>query len=148
MTASADDDEEGAAATSLEPKLLVPYMKRVPVRRVVHLPATPANEVTFMLSHAAGPDGQLPLAPGMAGPQLGSWTVGGLQDVLKQYNDTGRVSVHFRSVLLLFPWLCARPPSPLSLRFKSCRLAFTSGLLNLGFVSACPELGSWPVGGL
>ena len=61
------------------------------------MPSTTANEVTFTLSHAPGPDGVLTLPPGMKEPELGSWTVGGLQDVVHQYNDTGRVSVHFRS---------------------------------------------------
>ncbi len=94
------DDPKGSVATALEPKTLLPFMKRMPVRRVVHLPSTDANEATFTLSHAPGPDGVLLLPPGMTHPELGSWTVGGLQDVLEQYNDTGRVSVHFRLVIL------------------------------------------------
>jgi hypothetical protein len=56
-----------------EPKALLPRMKRLPAKRVVHLPREGPDPQPFSLRFEPGQA----LPPGQAGPLLGEFTVAG-----------------------------------------------------------------------
>ena len=68
-------------------------MKRVPVKRVVHLPNVTADPIKFSLVYNLSQGSPLP--PGAPSEELASYTLTGLESVLSRYNTTGKISVHF-----------------------------------------------------
>lgn len=55
------------------PKALLPFMTRVPAKRVVHLPETATDPLSFSLSYNASS----PLPPGIASPLLAQYDISG-----------------------------------------------------------------------
>lgn len=95
----------GGEGDALKPKSLLPIGKKLPVKRVVHLPSNTDEgadyKVAFELRYnttAVGPaQGDLP--PGVYTPLMAQFEVTGLADALSKYNDTESVKVnaHFKA---------------------------------------------------
>lgn len=85
--------KEGEREGAFKPKTLLAYMKRVPVKRVVHLPNVTADPIKFSLLYNLSQGSPLP--PGAPSEKLASYTLTGLESVLSRYNTTGKISVHF-----------------------------------------------------
>lgn len=75
------------------PKPLLPAAKRLPVKRVVHLPHPLPEPLEMELRFAEG------VPPGMPDALLARLSVSGLEEGVKSFNDTGSVKVdaHFRA---------------------------------------------------
>jgi len=65
-----------AAAPAYQPKALLPFMKRLPAKRVVHLPDGAADPARFSLAFNASGH---PLPPGVGGPELAEYELTGVQ---------------------------------------------------------------------
>ena len=65
-----------AAAPAYQPKALLPFMKRLPAKRVVHLPDGAADPARFSLAFNASGH---PLPPGVGGPELAEYELTGAQ---------------------------------------------------------------------
>lgn len=85
--------KESEQETAFKPRTLLPYMKRVPVKRVVHLPNVTADPIHFSLHYNLSQG--MPLPPGAASAEMASFTLTGVDAVLSKYNTTGKISVHF-----------------------------------------------------
>ena len=85
--------KESEQAAAFKPKTLLPYMKRVPVKRVVHLPNVTADPIHFSLHYNISQG--MPLPPGAASAEMASFTLTGVDAVLSKYNTTGKLGVHF-----------------------------------------------------
>ncbi|CAL8469535.1 g9076 [Coccomyxa elongata] len=73
-----------------KPKPLLPFMKRIPARRVVHLPEEAADPVSFTLSY----NSSFPLPSGSALPILAQFDITGINNVSAKYNETGKLNLH------------------------------------------------------
>lgn len=67
--------KEGEQDTAFKPKTLLPYMKRVPIKRVVHLPNVTADPIKFSLQYNISQGSPLP--PGAASREMASYTLTG-----------------------------------------------------------------------
>ncbi len=67
-------DEQDFEAEAYQPKALMPFMKRVPAKRVVHLPEAARDPVEFSLSF----NESLPLPQGISSTQLANYHVTGM----------------------------------------------------------------------
>lgn len=74
---------------------LLPYMKKLPSKRVVKLDGLAADPLRFSLSYNTSTHHGLP--PGVAAPELAAFEVKGIEGVIKRYNVSGQVCVHARS---------------------------------------------------
>ncbi|KAK9826508.1 hypothetical protein WJX81_008378 [Elliptochloris bilobata] len=83
-----------ASDPAYRPKALLPFMKRLPARRVVHLPEGAADPVTFRLALDAT---ERSLPPGTDAPELAEYTLSGIGKALAAHAEPGKVSVHFRA---------------------------------------------------
>ena len=75
-------DEQEFEGEAYQPKALLPFMKRVPAKRVVHLPEAAQDPVEFSLSF----NESLPLPQGISTTQLANFHV------------TGDIQAHMRQV--------------------------------------------------
>lgn len=79
--------KEGEEEAAFKPKTLLPFMKRVPVKRVVHLPNITADPIKFSLKYNMSQGASLP--PGAASDEMASYTLTGdpltKQDLLHMY---------------------------------------------------------------
>ncbi len=70
-------EREGGASnleeTEYKPKSLLPFMKRIPARRVVHLPEQAVDPLSFTLSY----NSSYPLPSGIPSPVLSQYDVTG-----------------------------------------------------------------------
>ena len=78
------DERESA----FKDKAVLPFMKKVPVKRVVLLPNITADPIKFSLLYNTSQG--LPLPPGAASKQMAEYTVTGVDGVLSKYNTTGK----------------------------------------------------------
>lgn len=70
------ENEGGAAGleeAEYKPKQLLPFMKRIPARRLVHLPEQAADPLSFTLSY----NSSYPLPSGIATPVLAQYDITG-----------------------------------------------------------------------
>lgn len=67
-------DDQEFEAEAYQPKALMPFMKRVPAKRVVHLPEAARDPVEFSLSF----NESMPLPQGISSTQLGNYHVTGV----------------------------------------------------------------------
>ncbi len=68
---------------------LLPFMKKLPSKRVVKLDGLAADPLRFSLAYNASTAHGLP--PGVSDPALGEWEARGIDDVVKRYNTSGQV---------------------------------------------------------
>jgi len=91
--AGADDgEEEGEEAPAAAPgrKTLLPLWKKVPARRVVHVP-----DVTEDFTVSAFYGDEAPLPRGAPSPLVSTYKIGGVEAAREKHNTTGKVSVQF-----------------------------------------------------
>eukprot|EP00891_Asterochloris_glomerata_P004630 jgi/Astpho2/4630/Aster-00203 len=91
------DGEDGteAMATAFKPKALLPFLKKVPTKRVVHLPNITTDPIRFRLFYDT--DSGVPLPPSTAKATLGTFEATGLESVLSKWNETGKINVHLKA---------------------------------------------------
>ena len=70
-------DEQEFEAEAYQPKALMPFMKRVPAKRVVHLPEAARDPVEFSIAF----NESLPLPQGISSTQLASYHVTGVPQI-------------------------------------------------------------------
>ena len=80
-------DEQEFEGESYQPKALLPFMKRVPAKRVVHLPEAARDPVEFSLSF----NESLPLPQGISTTQLANFHVTG--DIPAHMRQASRLKV-------------------------------------------------------
>ena len=80
-------DEQEFEDEAYQPKALLPFMKRVPAKRVVHLPEAARDPVEFSLSF----NESLPLPQGISTTQLANFHVTG--DIPEHMRQSGRSKV-------------------------------------------------------
>lgn len=76
------ENEGGAAGleeAEYKPKQLLPFMKRIPARRLVHLPEQAADPLSFTLSY----NSSYPLPSGIASPVLAQYDITGVCNSLR-----------------------------------------------------------------
>lgn len=67
--------KKGEEEAAFKPKTLLPFMKRVPVKRVVHLPNITGDPIKFSLQYNMSQGASLP--PGAASDEMASYTLTG-----------------------------------------------------------------------
>ncbi|GMH32381.1 hypothetical protein BSKO_00215 [Bryopsis sp. KO-2023] len=83
------------AANLFKPKGLLPFMKRVPAKRVVNLPNFTADPFTFALSfNSSAPHG---LPPGAKDEKYSTYEITGTKDAVEKYGEGGKVSLNFKA---------------------------------------------------
>lgn len=78
------------AESAFKPKTLLSYMKRFPIKRVVHLPNVTADPIKFDLVYNISQGSELP--PGAASPHMAQFVLTGVDTTLTKYNTTGKHS--------------------------------------------------------
>ncbi len=68
---------------------LLPYMKKLPSKRVVKLENVTADPLKFSIAYNGSTIHGLP--PGVKSPELAAWEVTGIDAVVKRYNSSGQV---------------------------------------------------------
>ena len=76
------------AEMAFKPKTLLSYMKRFPIKRVVHLPNVTADPIKFDLVYNVSEGSDLP--PGAASPLMAQFVLTGVDSTLAKYNTTGK----------------------------------------------------------
>jgi len=87
-TKGAAQNDEG---TTYDPKQLAGFLKRLPVRRVVHLPNVSADPINLQLLEGPPKPGA---TPSEATQSLGAFTITGIDDVIKKHGEAGKISTH------------------------------------------------------
>lgn len=85
-------------ATAPKPKTLLPYMKHLPVKRIVPLPNVTQSPIGFTLRYEVSEG--TPLPPGLDSPDIARFELSGIEEVVAKHNQTGKMNVHFRCVTL------------------------------------------------
>eukprot|EP00210_Caulerpa_lentillifera_P001908 g1835.t1 len=81
--------------TSLfRPKSLLPYMKRLPCKRVVHL-FNISNAETFQFEIKYDTSTGRPLPPGAVTDVYATYTVTGIKEAVKKLGEGGKITIHF-----------------------------------------------------
>ncbi|KAG2448832.1 hypothetical protein HYH02_006183 [Chlamydomonas schloesseri] len=93
---------EGAAAAlpeGAEPlqkvRNLLPFMKKLPNKRVVRLDGVAADPLRFSLAYNTSTHHGLP--PGVKAAELADFEATGVEDVIKRYNTSGQISLRFEA---------------------------------------------------
>jgi len=85
---------EGDDAEQLfKPRALLPYMKRLPVKRILHLANFTADP--FKVSFAFNTSGGRPLPSGVETTDYGTYEVSGLKKAAEKHGQDGKVALHF-----------------------------------------------------
>ena len=74
---------------------LLPYMKKLPIKRIVHLNNVSASPIRISLSYNTSTHHGLP--PGVDSPELASFEVTGIEGVIERYNVSGVVGLRFEA---------------------------------------------------
>lgn len=80
--------KEGQAESAFKDKAVLPFMKKVPIKRVVHLPNITADPIKFSLQYNIS-QGR-PFPPGTASPEMAQFVVTGVDSTISKYNTTGK----------------------------------------------------------
>ncbi|CAD7703207.1 unnamed protein product [Ostreobium quekettii] len=86
--AASDDAEQ-----LFKPRALLPYMKRLPVKRILHLANFTADP--FNVSFAFNTSGGRPLPSGMETTDYGTYEVSGMKKAVEKHGQDGKVALHF-----------------------------------------------------
>ncbi|GFR42342.1 hypothetical protein Agub_g3033, partial [Astrephomene gubernaculifera] len=91
-------EEAGEAVREEEPPLLklrnlLPYMKKLPSKRLVKLERLAADPLRFSLAYNGSTPHGLP--PGVREAALAEWEVTGVDEVVGRYNSSGQVTLRF-----------------------------------------------------
>lgn len=78
----------GEAESAFKPRTLLSYMKRFPIKRVVHLPNVTADPIKFDLVYNVSEGSEMP--PGAASPLMAQFVLTGVDSTLAKYNTTGK----------------------------------------------------------
>ncbi|DBA73173.1 hypothetical protein WJX79_004877 [Trebouxia sp. C0005] len=84
--------KQGEEEAAFKEKAVLPFMKRLPIKRVVHLPNITADPIKFSLQHNTSQGSPLP--PGVTSPEMAHFVVTGVDSTLSKYNTTGKMGVH------------------------------------------------------
>ncbi|EIE21504.1 HSP70-domain-containing protein [Coccomyxa subellipsoidea C-169] len=76
--------------TEYKPKSLLPFMKRIPARRMVHLPEQAVDPLSFTLSY----NSSYPLPSGIPSPVLAQYDVTGIKDVSAKHSEPAKLNLH------------------------------------------------------
>ncbi|KAG2432896.1 hypothetical protein HXX76_008627 [Chlamydomonas incerta] len=91
--------EQAAAAPGAEAlqkvRNLLPFMKKLPNKRVVRLDGVAADPLRFSLAYNASTHHGLP--PGVKAAELADFEASGVEDVIKRYNTSGQISLRFEA---------------------------------------------------
>ena len=79
----------GETEAAFKDKPVLPFMKRVPVKRVVHLPNITADPIKFSLRYNTSQG--TPLPPDAASAVVADFVVTGVDATLSKYNTTGKL---------------------------------------------------------
>ena len=82
------------AEAAFKDKAVLPFMKKVPVKRVVHLPNITSDPIKFSLQYNTSQGHPLP--PGAASKQMAEYVVSGVDGILTKYNTTGKQLTRMR----------------------------------------------------
>eukprot|EP00198_Chlamydomonas_reinhardtii_P001208 XP_001690543.1 ER-located HSP110/SSE-like protein [Chlamydomonas reinhardtii] len=74
---------------------LLPFMKKLPNKRVVRLDGVAADPLRFSLAYNASTHHGLP--PGVKAAELADFEATGVEDVIKRYNTSGQISLRFEA---------------------------------------------------
>ena len=81
------------ALTTGSVRNLLPYMKKLPIKRVVHLNNVTASPIRMSLAYNTSTHHGLP--PGVEAPELASFEVTGIEKAIERYNTSGVVDLRF-----------------------------------------------------
>ncbi len=90
--------KQGEAEAAFKDKAVLPFMKKLPIKRVVHLPNITADPIKFSLQYNTSQGSPLP--PGVTSAEMAHFVVTGVDSTLSKYNSTGKR--HFCDHSLLF----------------------------------------------
>ena len=93
--ASGADGVDDAAIIEGDVRNLLPYMKKLPIKRIVHLNNISASPIRISLSYNTSTHHGLP--PGVDSPKLASFEVTGIEGVIERYNVSGVVGLRFEA---------------------------------------------------
>ncbi|EFJ52505.1 heat shock protein Hsp70G [Volvox carteri f. nagariensis] len=79
----------------LKVRNLLPYMKKLPNKRVVKLERLAGDPLRFSLAYNASTHHGLP--PGVRSPELAEFEATGVEEVIQRYNTSGLVSLRFEA---------------------------------------------------
>lgn len=88
-------DEVTAAAEVKGTRNLLPYMKRLPIKRLVTFNGTTKDPIRFSIAYNTTTSSGLP--PGVDDPHLASFEVTGINKAIERYNTSGVVSLRFEA---------------------------------------------------
>eukprot|EP00193_Tetraselmis_chui_P004076 CAMPEP_0177768970 /NCGR_PEP_ID=MMETSP0491_2-20121128/10035_1 /TAXON_ID=63592 /ORGANISM="Tetraselmis chuii, Strain PLY429" /LENGTH=991 /DNA_ID=CAMNT_0019285873 /DNA_START=172 /DNA_END=3147 /DNA_ORIENTATION=- len=91
-TADEEEVKEAESAATTKTVGLLPFRKKLPVKRAVKLGRLLGDTANLTLSYDAE---STPLPPGVSDPKLGTFFISGIEQSTKKYNKTGKVTVHF-----------------------------------------------------
>ena len=92
--------KQGEAEAAFKDKAVLPFMKKLPIKRVVHLPNITADPIKFSLQYNTSQGSPLP--PGVASAEMAHFVVTGVDSTLSKYHTTGKRHPFHHSLL---PWL-------------------------------------------
>lgn len=84
--------KQGEVEAAFKDKAVLPFMKKLPIKRVVHLPNITADPIKFSLQYNSSQGSPLP--PGVTSPEMAYFVVTGVDSTLSKYNTTGKMGVH------------------------------------------------------
>eukprot|EP00195_Chlamydomonas_chlamydogama_P003215 CAMPEP_0202919692 /NCGR_PEP_ID=MMETSP1392-20130828/76466_1 /ASSEMBLY_ACC=CAM_ASM_000868 /TAXON_ID=225041 /ORGANISM="Chlamydomonas chlamydogama, Strain SAG 11-48b" /LENGTH=990 /DNA_ID=CAMNT_0049613149 /DNA_START=318 /DNA_END=3290 /DNA_ORIENTATION=+ len=93
-------DPAAAAAdkgSSKEVKNLLPYMKKLPIKRIVHFSDVQKDPIRIVLTYNTTTHHGMP--PGVTAPDLAAWEITGIDAVIKRYNTSGLINLRFEADL-------------------------------------------------
>ena len=91
--------KQGEVEAAFKDKAVLPFMKKLPIKRVVHLPNITADPIKFSLQYNSSQGSPLP--PGVTSPEMAHFVVTGVDSTLSKYNTTGKRRFCHHSLLLL-----------------------------------------------
>ncbi|GIL45761.1 hypothetical protein Vafri_2912 [Volvox africanus] len=87
--------EEPGGEPFMKVRNLLPYMKKLPNKRVVKLERLAGDPLRFSLAYNISTPHSLP--PGVKTPELAEFEVTGIDGVIQRYNTSGQVSLRFEA---------------------------------------------------
>jgi hypoxia up-regulated 1 len=97
MTVEEVHQDEPAAAPEGKDDVrnLLPYMKRLPIKRLVTFNGTTKDPIRFSIAYNTSASSGLP--PGVDEPHLASYEITGINKAIERYNTSGVVSLRFEA---------------------------------------------------
>jgi len=91
--------KQGGGEAAFKDKAVLPFMKKLPIKRVVHLPNITADPIKFSLQYNTSQGSPLP--PGVSSAEMAHFVMTGVDSTLSKYNTTGKRHFCHCSLLLL-----------------------------------------------